>query len=149
MSKTISYRGQLTDGISEKISLATLNGKTGYKIKKFQIIDPTPGQSDVELVAKIYNKDPATSSVAAGTVDFTESSLMAISFYTFERGNIGTSFQSIFDNEMTNQDIFLTATDSTAGTKSTNYYLELETVALTDLQSTQITLKSLRTIASR
>jgi len=148
MSRKISFRGQIIDGETEKIKLSTLNGKTGYKITKFQIIDPSPGQNDVELLAKIYNKNPATSSVGIADVDFTEGSLMAISFYTFERGNIGSSFQSIFDNELTNQDIFITATDATAGTKNTNYYIELEAMKLTDIQATQLTLKSIRTITS-
>ena len=148
MSRKISFRGQIIDGEIEKIKLSTLNGKTGYKITKFQIIDPSPGQNDVELLAKIYSKNPSTSSVGAGDVDFTEGSLMAVSFYTFKNGDIGVSFQSIFDNEITNQDIFITATDSTAGTKSTNYYIELEAMKLTDIQATQLTLKNIRSITS-
>ena len=54
----------------------------------------------------------------------------------------------VFDNEVFNQDIYIN-TAATTGTIPVNYHIELETVALSATESTQLTLKNLRTIASR
>ena len=148
MSKTLSFRGILTDSIQQKINLSTLNGKRGYKITKFQIIQVNPGTDAVELTAKIYSKDQSGSIDAP--VDFSEGDLLAVAVYNGNAAafNYPINQTVIFDNEVFNQDIFIYAYDTIA-TASTNYYIELETVALSDTQSTQLTLKNLRTIASR
>ena len=39
-----SFRGILADGAEERITLHTNDGKTGYRIVKFQIIVPEPGE---------------------------------------------------------------------------------------------------------
>ena len=52
--KIISYRNSIVKGNEQKISLKTLNGKTGYRITKFQIL---PGNMEVgsnEATVKIY-----------------------------------------------------------------------------------------------
>jgi len=54
-----------------------------------------------------------------------------------------------FDNEKFNQDIFIYIVDAEGGTEPANYYIELETMSLSDLESTMMTLQSLRTLASR
>ena len=54
MSKTISYKGKLAMGLQEEINCKTNNGKTGYKITKFQIISTIPGANDAETVLKIF-----------------------------------------------------------------------------------------------
>jgi hypothetical protein len=54
----------------------------------------------------------------------------------------------IFDNEKFNQDIFVNITDAAGETTPANYYIEVEAMPLSDLQSTQLTLKSLRTLTS-
>jgi hypothetical protein len=148
MSKTLSFRGILIDGIQQKINLSTLNGKRGYRITKFQIMQTTPGTADVELTAKIYSKDQSGSIDAP--VDFSEGDLLGVAVYNANSAafNYPITTNIIFDNEVFNQDIFIYAYDTVA-TASTNYYIELETVALSDTQSTQLTLKNLRTIASR
>ena len=148
MSKTLSYRGQLLDGVQQKISLSTPKGKRGYKITKFQTLSPQPGVDSSELVCKVYSKDQTNQ--ISGTVNFDEGDLLGVSFYgssaTSQSGTIETI---IFDNEVFNQDVFIYAVDNKGGTISTNFYLELETMELSDTQSTQLTLKNLRTIASR
>ena len=53
-----------------------------------------------------------------------------------------TTYENVFK-------IFTIPQTTVTGTHETNYYIELETVALSDSQSTQLTLKNLRTIASR
>tara|TARA_R100000808_G_scaffold3357_1_gene11986 strand:+ start:1964 stop:2410 length:447 start_codon:yes stop_codon:yes gene_type:complete len=148
MSKRISYRGIIDAGLQEKIRLSTPKGKTGYKITKFQIISPDPGTSSVELIAKVYSKDQTGQ--ISNDIDFTENDLLAVAHFS-ANGSSQTYPEDmvvIFDNEVFNQNIFVTATDD-SGSSKTNYYLELETVPLNDIQSTQLTLKNLRTIASR
>ena len=145
MSKRITFRGNIKDGLQEKINLATLNGKTGYRITKFQIIGEAPASATSELVCKVFDKE----STISATVDFTDASLLAVA-YEEEHSN-STTFGGtviIFDNQVFNQNIYVTAVDGSGGTKATNYYLELETIALSDIQSTQLTLKSLRTLAA-
>lgn len=150
MSKTISFKGQLPIGEQDRIRLRTIKGKIGYKITKFQIINKTPGTSGINasLIAKIYTKDQ-TGSVTS-TIDFTESDLIATSFFTQATSSHTGVFETvIFDNAVTNQDIFIYATDAAGGTDPCNYYIELETMPLSDIETTQLTLKSIRNIASR
>tara|TARA_Y100001963_G_scaffold154024_1_gene241948 strand:+ start:1321 stop:1767 length:447 start_codon:yes stop_codon:yes gene_type:complete len=148
MSKKISFRGRLTDGVQQKIHLSTLKGKVGYKITKLQTIQVNPGTDSVELICKLYSKDQ-TGSISTA-VDFTEGDLLAVAIYNGNAAafNYPTNETIIFDNEVFNQDIYIYAGDTVA-TADTNFYLELEQVTLSDTQSTQLTLKNLRTIASR
>ena len=147
MSKTLSYRGQLAIGEQDRIRLKTNTGKTGYKITKFQIINKTPGTTNnVSLVSKIYSKDQ-TGSITS-TIDFTESDLIASAYFTqYQSSNTGHNKTIIFDNEVFNQDIFIYVTDPSGATDPCNYYIELETMKLNDIEATQLTLQSLRTIS--
>ena len=148
MSKKLSFKGTLDEGLVEKIKLSTLNGKRGYRITKFQTMITTPGVGgDYEAVVKIYSTKQTSGST---TVDFTEGDLLAVDYTSGKDSpNYGIDPSIIiFDNEVVNQDIFVTYGAPT-GTLPVNYYIELETVTLTDLQTTQLTLKNLRQIASR
>lgn len=148
MSKTISFRGIIPVGNEERIRLATLNGKTGYKISKFQTIESTPGGLDSRGVTKVFTKSQSGS--INDDIDFTESDMVACAFSKI--GNSGSDPADqvfIFDNEVFNQDIYVTVADVGGSTTPMNYYIELETVALSDSQTTQLTLKNLRNIASR
>lgn len=148
MSKTISYKGRLAMGLQEEINCKTNNGKTGYKITKFQIISTVPGGNDAETVLKIYTK--SQEGAISPTVDFTESDLLAVAYYKDGAGaNQDGDVVIIFDNSPFNQNIFVTADDGSSATIPFNYYIELETMPLNDIETTQLTLKSLRNIASR
>jgi hypothetical protein len=146
MSKILSFRGQLDEGLEERIKLSTLNGKKGYKITKFQTMAQSPGADNYENITKIYSKEQGSGST---TVDFTESDLLAVAFqedasgHTYPVANV-----IIFDNVVFNQDIYV-STAATTGTIPVNYHIELEVMDLSDIQATQLTLKSLRDIASR
>ena len=147
MSKTISYKGQLAMGTEDRISLSTIQGKVGYKITKFQILSSTPGVGNHEFVAKITKvKDPNIGPV----VNFTDADLLAAIYYAENAttGNAEAPQTIIFDNEKFNQDIFVNITDASGATVPCNYYFELTTMELSDLESTMLTLKSLRDIAS-
>ena len=148
MSKKLSFRGKIDEGLVEKIKLSTLNGKTGYRITKFQTMITTPGVGgDYEAVTKIYSTKQSSGGT---TVDFTEGDLLAVDYTSGKDSpNYGIDPSIIiFDNEIFNQDIFVTYGAPT-GTLPVNYYIELEVIPLTDNQTTQLTLKSLRTLASR
>ena len=149
MSKKITFRGLIASGLEEKLHMAKLNGKTGYKINKFSIISADPTSESCELVCKVYNRTK-TNNVGTG-IDFTDGDLMAVAYFENSSGISSASVNPtiIFDGEVTNQDMYITATDGSGNTISTNYFLELETVSLSDIQATQLTLKNLRTIASR
>ena len=146
MSKKISYKGTLPIGLEDKISLRTINGKTGYKITKFQIIGTAPGPANAEYIAKVTKvKDTNISS----TINFTDADLLAVAYLQENTSTaVPTSETIIFDNEKFNQDIFINITDASGGTQPCNYYIELEAMSLNDLQATQLTLKSIRTITS-
>jgi len=148
MSKTLSFRGKLDPGLQEKINLKTLKGKVGYKITKFEVFPTNPGNGTAELILQCFSTDQ-TGNITA-TVDFSDSDLLAVAFCNnasdkFSLANLFT----IFDTEVFNQNVFVNITDGSGATTPANYHMEIETVALSDLQATQLTLKSLRNIASR
>tara|TARA_R100001086_G_C11659054_1_gene209592 strand:+ start:91 stop:534 length:444 start_codon:yes stop_codon:yes gene_type:complete len=146
MSRTISYRGQLPVGEQDRIRLKTNTGKTGYKISKFSIIGQKPGVVDGEYVAQIFKTDQTGN--ITNFVEFSDADLLAVS-YLKEGGGAAESFAQtvIFDNEKFNQDIFINITHAGGGTVPCNYYIELETMALSDLEATMLTLQSLRSVS--
>jgi hypothetical protein len=149
MSKILSFRGKLNVGVQEKIKLSTIKGKVGYRIKKFEIMTVAPGTAAFEYCAKVFTKDQTGNIVE--TVDFSESDLLAAVCSFMNSDNVGIfTDQIIFDNQVFNQDIFVYVTDTkaAAGANQCNYYIELETMGLTDIQATQLTLKNLRVITS-
>ena len=134
-------------GVEQQIDLKTLKGKVGYQIKQFQVISTTPGAVVSELVGKITKvKAPNI----GPSINFTNSDLMAISYTQETTSSSGGSNQIIiFDNEITNQNIFVSISDAGSGTTPANYYIELETMALSDLETTKLTLQNIRQITSR
>jgi hypothetical protein len=148
MSKTISFKGQLQDGTQDRIRLKTLQGKIGYRITKFHCISEAPASTTAELVCKIFKTNQT--GLIDPLIDFTNADLLAIN-YNEEHSNStdygGTKI--IFDNEVFNQDIFVTSFDGSGGSQACNYYIELEAMDLSEIETTQLTLKSLRTITSR
>ena len=147
MSKTISFRGTLPIGEQDRIRLKTNNGKVGYRITKFQIITTTPGGATSEMIGQIFKTDQ-TGNITT-TVDFTDSDLLAMAFYQ-DGATIDNTQNTtvIFDNEKFNQDIFVNITDASGSTVPGNYYIELEAMSLTDLETTMLTLQSIRQIMS-
>tara|TARA_Y100001963_G_C6482710_1_gene309726 strand:- start:44 stop:484 length:441 start_codon:yes stop_codon:yes gene_type:complete len=146
MSKTISYKGNLPMGEEDRIKLSTINGKTGYKITKFQILSATPGVSNVEMIGKI-TKVPDLN--IGPEVNFTNGDLLAVATYFGDQSTKVLNDFIIFDNEKFNQDIFVNITDAGGNTVPCNYYIELETMKLSELETTMLTLKNIRTVASQ
>ena len=146
MSKTLTFKGILDEGLEEKINLSTLDGKRGYRIVKFKTMSSLIGANEYETMTKIYAKSQGSGSTG---VDFSESDLLAASYIEDNPSHAYPLSETVFfDNEVFNQDIWI-STASLTGTVPVNYYIELETIALTDVQSTQLTLKNLKQLASR
>lgn len=141
-----SFRGLIADNGIDTISLHTSDGSTGYKIVKFQLIGHEPGNNSrgsYEHVVKIY-KIPQTTATAI--VDFSDNTLLAAGLCfanTSPQFNDETSI--VFDNEIFNQDIYVTHVDEDA-TTPVNYYIELEQIKLDLSENTVATLKDIRNI---
>jgi hypothetical protein len=143
---TKSFRGLIADGTIETVSLHTNDGSVGYKITKLELIANQPGIENYEHVVKIY-KIPQTS--VDGIIDFSDNTLLASAYL---EGSTSTTTSDnlsiIFDNEIFNQDIFITHSEvtSTDPGAAVNYYFELEQIKLSLDENTVSTLKDIRNI---
>jgi len=138
-----SYRGLMADGATLRINLRTNDGKTGYRIKKFEAIPNAPGVGSSNHVLKIFKTEPTI--VASSTIDFSDQDLIGS---LWMRDNVDANYVStiesiIFDQEVFNQDIFITHVE-TVGSEGCNYFIELEQIKLTDNETTMATLQSIR-----
>ena len=146
-----SFRGKLADNDIERVFLHTNTGSTGYRIKKFQIMPGNPTNDNMEATVKIY-KIPQTA--ASNTIDFEDQTLLAAAYIENHDGTSAgfSNFTNavIFDNEIFNQDIYITLKAGTgAGTDGVNYYFELEQIKLDLNENTVATLKDIRNIKSQ
>lgn len=141
-----SFRGLIADGGIDTVTLHTNTGSTGYRITKFQNMNNNPGDQLIEGVMKIY-KIPQTT--VDGIVDFSDPTLLAACYH---EDNDSTAYSTseviIFDNEIFNQDIYITFKDVSTG-QPMNYYIELEVIKLDLNQNTVATLKDIRNIDSQ
>jgi len=141
-----TFRGLLADGGQDRIRLQTIKGKVGYRIVKLNLMPNLPGDGTQESLVKIYTDKQATVPLTGGTVDFTDSSLLSAGFV----GQTSTGSQYppvqiiLFDQEIFNQDIYITHTEQTGNTNKCNYYLELEVIPLDDAGAEYTTLKDMR-----
>jgi len=141
-----TFRGLLADsspGNQERIRLQTIKGKTGYRIVKFQVMSEEPyGGGSSEHLVQIWKVEQTT---IDGNVNFTDSDLLAAAITNNSTSgyNYGTLSTIIFDNEIFNQDIFITGHDNQAS-QACNYYLELEVIPLDDAGAEYTTLKDMR-----
>ena len=140
-----TFRGQIADGSQDRIILHTNDGKMGYRIKKFQVIDDEPGETEVEIVTKIYSVPQTT---VDNTVNFSDQTLLGVVLYANQGNQSVVSTEAIiFDSMIFNQDIYVTAF-SWEGTPNCNYYIELEQVKLDLNENTVATLKDIRNITA-
>jgi hypothetical protein len=136
-----SFRGLLADGEQDTIRLATNDGLTGYKIKKFELLGNLPGASGQQSIVKLFTREQTA---VDGTVDFDDSTLLAAGYYAALISSAeATVLDVVFDNVTFNQDIFITHYED-AGSIACNYYLELEQVKLDLNEATVATLKDMR-----
>ena len=135
-----TFRALLADGGQDRIRLSTIKGKVGYKIVKFQLIQEEPGQGSVESTVKIYKIEQTT---IDNNVNFTDGDLLGAALYQARDGAFGF-VDIVFDNEIFNQDIYVTH-EETDGSAACNYYLELEVIPLDDKAAEYTILKNIRT----
>jgi hypothetical protein len=138
-----TFRGMLADNEQEKIRLSTKKGKIGYRIVEFKIMpnDPFAGGNS-EHIVKVFKIEQ--SSVTA-EVDFSDGNLLASAMYANTSSGylVGATPYVIFEQEIFNQDIYITHIDNGA-TSACNYYLEVETINLTDNAAAVSTLRDIR-----
>ena len=137
-----SFRGQIKDDDVKRIRLSTGNGMRGYKIHKFEVINAEPGTNHTEIIMKIYKTPQATPTI---DVNFSDTTLLGVAYYedSATAGSPGVQ-KIIFDNEVFNQDIYVTYKDNSNETVS-NYYIELEQIPLNANSQAVVTLKDIRT----
>jgi len=136
-----TFRGLLADGGQDRIRLQTIKGKVGYRITKFQVVPTDPGAAIGEHIVKIYKTEQST---VDNIIDFTDSDLLAAAALSTHSGNLLFNQVIIFDNQIFNQDIYITHNDR-AATAACNYYFELEVIPLDDAGAEYTTLKDMRT----
>ena len=140
-NRIISYRGLIADGGQERINLHTNDGKTGYKIRKFQVLSESPTTKAPEAIVKIYIVEQTAVDAA---VNFVDTTLLGVAF--LKHGSTNTTYDTeiiIFDNTTLNQDIFVTSIDA-SDNSAMNYYIELEQIDLTEDQALVAIVKNLR-----
>jgi len=144
-----TFRGLIASGAQDTIVLHTNDGSTGYRIVKFIIMPNAPMNADSEHVVKIYKV--SQTSISA-TVDFSDNTLLGAG----QMANAGSGYyntgydQVFFDNEIFNQDIYITHIENAGvgASESVNYYIELEQVKLDLNENTVATLKDIRNITA-
>jgi len=137
-----TFRGILSDNTQNRIRLSTKKGKIGYRIIKFQVIAYDMPGTAMESVCSVFKvKQTGTMPL---TIDFADGNLLACAYFS-GGATASTSLDEviIFDQEIFNQDIYITHNDAQdAG--ALNYYLELETTTLSDNAAAVSTLRDIR-----
>ena len=136
-----TFRALLADGGQDHIRLSTIKGKVGYRIVKFQVIQTEPGQDNVESTMKLYTSEQTS---VDNTVNFSDPDLLGVSYYSEGADYAAGWIAVVFDNVIFNQDIYITHSDL-GENKSANYYIELETIELSDQGAEYTTIKDIRT----
>jgi hypothetical protein len=140
-----SFRGLLADGAQDRIRLQTNDGRTGYRVVKFELF-PAGATStfSYESFVSIF-KVSQTTIPGDGVPDFSDNTLLACGYYT-QHGSAAVypeDLNVIFDKEVFNQDIFITHSNSESSA-AINYYIELEVMDLSSLAAEYTTLKDIR-----
>jgi hypothetical protein len=142
MSKIVTFRGLLADGSQDRIRLKHIDGKTGYRIKKFQLLGINANTA-YEGTAQVLSvkADPIPTTIDLGDVTVLAAAIIQQSVSTQ-----GSAYDTvIIDNVVFSQDIFVIHDERSAGVGSAvNYYLELETISFDDAEATAVILKNFR-----
>jgi len=145
-----TYRGMLENSTQDRIRLSTIQGKIGYQIVKFELMTHIPADAnDTEHIVMIWKTERTSTELGNTTTaqpDFTDSALLAAGVMIQDVTGSGHGYwtETIFDNEIVNQDIYISARDVGGTAVACNYYLELEVIALDDARAEYTTLKDMR-----
>ena len=142
-----SFRGLLAQDAVDIVTLHTNTGSTGYRIVKFKLMPHLfgAGSGELESIVKIY-KTPQSS--ADEYIDFSDNTLLAAAIINNESNadSYPTVLTTVFDNEIFNQDIYITHKNQHPDAASVSYYFELEQIKLDLQENTVATLKDIRNI---
>tara|TARA_Y100000356_G_C11178004_1_gene245217 strand:+ start:282 stop:719 length:438 start_codon:yes stop_codon:yes gene_type:complete len=131
MSKIKSFRGKLVHGEQDKIHLSGGDADTGYRIHRFDLMQTDPSEQP-ENAVKIYSVKQTS---VDGNVDFDDDTLLAAGMIWSSTNQIYPhDKQIVFDQDVVNQDIYITNFDEQFGAGSVNYYLELEEIKMSKNQ---------------
>jgi len=144
-----TFRGLIVDGGQDTIMLHTINGSTGYRIVKFEILPKNPGDAQQESIVQIWKTEQTSVPTELATIDFSNNVLLGatVGYYGAVASNNSQRQTVIFDREIFNQDIYITHTDN-ASNQLINYYIELEQVKLDLSENTVATLKNIKNEAN-
>ena len=145
-----TFRGKIADGGQDTIVLHTNDGSTGYKIVKFQTMSADPYAVDAaEHITKIYKTKQLGAGLPGvdGAVNFSENILLGVAIVNNHTNGFSDPSVPviIFDQEIFNQDIYVTHFDA-QGAVACNYYIELEQVKLNLDENTVATLKDIKNL---
>ena len=136
-----TYRGLLAHGGQDRIRLQTIKGKVGYRIANLEIIGNKPGTSNpVESLVALWKVEQSAIGL---TINFSDSDLLGVALWTMGETTYSHDLVIIFDNEIFNQDIFVTHIDI-QGAEACNYMIKLEVIPLDDAGAEYTTLKDMR-----
>jgi len=151
MSRIVSFRGLMQNATQDIVALHTIDGSTGYRIVKFQIMPHALGDNnDQEHVVMIWKTDHSADLATTKTsrADFSDNTLLATGYVVNDIStSLHYSLNVVFDNEIFNQDIYITLRDIAGGAQPCNYYIELEQISLDLNENTVATLKDIRNVA--
>ena len=140
-----TFRGLIANDTEDTILLHTIDGSIGYRIKKFELIG-IHENIDYETTVQVFKVSQAAAGPSA-SIDFNDNTLLAAGLYgDSTSGTARPSQIVVFDQEIFNQDIYVTHKAS-SGSTAMNYYLELEQIKLDVNESTMATLKDIRNVA--
>ena len=143
-----TFRGLIASGSQDTVVLHTNDGAIGYRIVKFEMFTNTPGiGNNAEHVIKIY-KVTQTLAGIDGVVDFSENTLVGAGFLPVKTSEFTQESIVTFDNEIFNQDIYVTHSDIGGNSIPCNYYIELEQIKLDLNENTVATLKDIRNVTT-
>jgi len=134
-----AFKGILADGGQDKIYLAGGDVSKGYRIVKFEIVTSAPSSSSEHLCQIWKTEAAATAGALLSTIDFSDDALVGIALWSNDSSaqTNPDDFHVIFDNEIFNQDIYV-SNQTINGSNSCNYYLELEEVTMSDAEAANV-----------
>ena len=144
-----SFKGIITQNEVQKINLSNNDGKTGYRINKFQVFpNDIDGSTSHEDLVQVWTSKLAADN-ATNDADFTMGDMVAAAYYV-RSSNPSAPYvatiaddQVVVDNVVFNQDIYISMKSGQTNQKI-NYYIELEQIKLDLVEQTVATLQSIR-----
>ena len=145
MGRILTYKGLLADGGQDRILLTTKKGEVGYRIIKLELMpyDFGTATAEQESVVQVFKTEQSS---VTQIIDFSDNRTLgagiinnAANAYAYP-----TVLTTVFDNEIFNQDIYITHKNNHSDGAPVNYYLELVAMKLREIEAMVTTLKDIR-----